>query len=149
MADPLPLTPESSAGPTTSSAAPSAARLASTRISAAQLRELADLVVSADGSGETLAVEQPFTGAPLGEVPRSSDADIGVAFERARSAQSEWAQSSFGQRRRVLLRFHDLLLSRRDELLDLIQLETGKARRHAIEEVLDVATVARYYANTA
>src|SRR5205823_2492496 len=29
------------------------------------------------------------------------------------------------------------------------QIESGKARRHALEEVLDVAIVARYYANTA
>ena len=34
-------------------------------------------------------------------------------------------------------------------MLDLIQLETGKARRNASEEVLDVAIVSRYYANTA
>ena len=34
-------------------------------------------------------------------------------------------------------------------MLDIIQLETGKARRHAFEEVLDVAIQARYYAHTA
>ncbi|PQM45775.1 Putative succinate-semialdehyde dehydrogenase [NADP(+)] 2 [Mycobacterium talmoniae] len=36
-----------------------------------------------------------------------------------------------------------------DEVLDLIQLENGKARRHAFEEILDVCLTARYYANTA
>ncbi len=41
---------------------------------------------------------------------------------------------------------HDLLLARQDEALDLIQLETGKARRHAFEEVADAANVLRYYA---
>ena len=41
------------------------------------------------------------------------------------------------------------MLARQDEILDLIQLESGKARKHAFEEVLDVAIVARYYANTA
>jgi succinate-semialdehyde dehydrogenase / glutarate-semialdehyde dehydrogenase len=34
-------------------------------------------------------------------------------------------------------------------LLDVIQLESGKARRHAFEEILDVALVARYYARSA
>ncbi len=34
-------------------------------------------------------------------------------------------------------------------MLDLIQLENGKARRHAFEEVIDVALTARYYAHTA
>ena len=46
---------------------------------------------------------------------------------------------------RVLLRLHDLVLARQDEVLDLIQLETGKARKHAFEEVVDVALVARHY----
>ena len=49
----------------------------------------------------------------------------------------------------VLLRLHDLVLDRQDEVLDLVQLETGKARRHAFEEVVDVALNARHYARTA
>ena len=47
------------------------------------------------------------------------------------------------------MRYHDLLLERREQVLDLIQLEAGKARRHALEEVLDTAMVARYYAHHA
>ena len=35
----------------------------------------------------------------------------------------------------MFLRLHDLVLDRQDEVLDLVQLETGKARRHALEEV--------------
>jgi succinate-semialdehyde dehydrogenase / glutarate-semialdehyde dehydrogenase len=38
------------------------------------------------------------------------------------------------------------LLRRQDEVLDLIQLETGKARRYAFEEILDTVGVCRYYA---
>ena len=49
----------------------------------------------------------------------------------------------------MLLRFADLVLDRQDEVLDLIQLENGKARRHAFEEVADVAQTCRYYARTA
>lgn len=45
-----------------------------------------------------------------------------------------------------MLRFHDLVLSHRDELLDLIQAETGKNRASAFDEVLDVAVTARHYA---
>ena len=56
---------------------------------------------------------------------------------------------SSSERRAILRRFHDLVLARQDEILDLVQIEAGKARRHAFEEVLDVAIVARYYANTA
>ena len=46
----------------------------------------------------------------------------------------------------MLLRVHDLLLARQEQALDLVQLETGKARRHAFEEVADAANVLRYYA---
>lgn len=49
----------------------------------------------------------------------------------------------------MLLRFHELVLQRQDEVLDLIQLENGKARRHAFEEIIDVCMVSRYYAHTA
>ena len=46
----------------------------------------------------------------------------------------------------MLLRVHDLVLDRQAELLDLVQLESGKARLHAYEEVGDCAIVARHYA---
>ncbi|NED90229.1 aldehyde dehydrogenase family protein, partial [Streptomyces sp. SID11233] len=45
----------------------------------------------------------------------------------------------------VLLRFHDLVLQRQAEILDLVQLETGKARLHAHEELQAVAMAARHY----
>jgi succinate-semialdehyde dehydrogenase/glutarate-semialdehyde dehydrogenase len=48
-----------------------------------------------------------------------------------------------------MLRFHDLLLTHRDEGLDLIQWETGKTRMDAMKEVLGLCTVARHYARAA
>jgi succinate-semialdehyde dehydrogenase/glutarate-semialdehyde dehydrogenase len=124
------------------------ARIPSERLSSAQLDALAARVRT-EGARERMEIDQPFTGGPLGSVPRCTPEDVHAALARAREAQAAWARTSFAERRRVLLRFHDLVLARQDEILDLIQLETGKARRHAFEEVLDVAIVARYYANTA
>ncbi|WP_411576685.1 aldehyde dehydrogenase family protein [Streptomyces mutabilis] len=49
----------------------------------------------------------------------------------------------------MLRRSHHLVIDRQDEVLDLIQLENSKARRHAFEEIMDVALNARYCANTA
>src|SRR3954471_21511990 len=120
----------------------------SARISAAQLQALAARVRTA-GPREPMEVDQPFTGGLLGTVPRCAVEDVAPAIERARAAQATWARTSFDERRRILLRYHDLILARQDEVLDLLQLESGKARRHAFEEILDVALVARYYANTA
>ncbi|MGH3090622.1 MAG: succinic semialdehyde dehydrogenase [Rubrobacteraceae bacterium] len=109
------------------------------------------LVNSAPSSGEEnpLRVETPFTGETLGWAPRSSPDYVRQAAGRAREAQKTWSRTSLQERSSIFLRFHDLVLDRRDEALDLIQLETGKARKHALEEVLDTAIVARYYAKTA
>jgi succinate-semialdehyde dehydrogenase/glutarate-semialdehyde dehydrogenase len=105
------------------------------------------LSVSADAP--TTQVRCPFTDEVIGMLPMSSAADVRGAVGRAREAQRTWAQRPTGERVRVLLRFHDLLLKRRDEVLDLIQLETGKARRDAHEEVLDVAVNIQHFARLA
>lgn len=68
------------------------------------------------------------------------------AFATARLAQATWAATPIVQRKRIMLRYHDLVLKHRDELLDLIQEETGKSRASALDEVLDVALTARHYA---
>jgi succinate-semialdehyde dehydrogenase / glutarate-semialdehyde dehydrogenase len=133
---------------TTTTPAARPAGFASKRIAPADLEALAARVRT-EAPRDRLEVEQPFTAAPLGAVPRCTPEDVGAALDRARTAQAAWARTSFAERKRVLLRFHDLVLARQEEVLDLIQLESGKARRHAFEEVLDVAIVARYYANTA
>ena len=52
-------------------------------------------------------------------------------------------------RARIFLRFHDLVLEQQAQLLDLIQLESGKARVHGFEEVADTAIVSRHYARHA
>ncbi len=96
------------------------------------------------GSGRT-ASHTPFTGEVLAELPEATPQDVADAFARAREAQRVWAAVPVRQRAAVLLRFHDLVLRRQAEVLDLIQLETGKARLHAHEEVQAVAVAARHY----
>ncbi len=115
-------------------------------ISEEKLTELASIVPRAGSDSSTFEVEVPFTGEILGEVPRCSKATLDKAVRRASRAQPMWAERSFHDRGAVFLKYHDLILERQDEILDLIQLETGKARKHAFEEVADVALVCRYYA---
>src|SRR5687768_3533860 len=115
----------------------------------AHLAGLARYVVLADDERAPAVVHAPFTGRELGRVPLGTPADIAEAVRRARLAQPAWAARGVRERARVMLRFHDLLLDRREEALDLIQLESGKARRHALEEVLDTAIVAAHYATHA
>ncbi|WP_059012963.1 succinic semialdehyde dehydrogenase [Streptomyces specialis] len=111
--------------------------------------ELVDLLTrGVVGSGRT-ACHSPLTGERLAELPEATPDEVAAAFERARAAQPAWAARSPRQRAAVLLRFHDLLLRRQDEILDIIQLETGKARLHAHEEVQAVAVAARHYGRKA
>lgn len=112
------------------------------------VKELASLVQAGDGASR-LEVTNAMTGQPLGDVPRCTVDDVAAAAGRARAVQPAWAARPVRDRAAVLLRFHDLVLQHQNEVLDLIQLENGKARRHAFEEVLDVCLTARYYANTA
>ena len=112
------------------------------------LRRLASRVATL-GEREELVGSTPFTGEALGAVPLCTEEDVREAAQRARAAQGPWSRWSFKERAKIFLRFHDLVLERRDEALDLVQLESGKARGHAFGEVLDVPIVARYYANTA
>jgi acyl-CoA reductase-like NAD-dependent aldehyde dehydrogenase len=119
-------------------------------VDASSFRRLARRVaMEADDRRASFAVRAPFTGEALGVLPRGTPDDVDGAVRRARAAQPAWAARSVRARARIMLRFHDLLLDRSEEALDLIQLESGKARRHALEEVLDTAVVALHYASHA
>lgn len=107
--------------------------------------DLLSHITTGAGDREMLSVCAPFTGQVVAEVPLCTPGDVAMAADRARTAQALWQRWTPRERAAVTLRFHDLLLQRREDLIDLMQLEGGKARRHAAEEVFDVANVARYY----
>ncbi|MFB6835773.1 succinic semialdehyde dehydrogenase [Streptomyces sp. NPDC056361] len=105
--------------------------------------------VSAAPHAARVTTNAPYTGAPLADLPVSTPEDVEAAFARARSAQKSWAATPIEERKRILLRYHDLVLARRDEALDLMQAENGKTRRDAFLEVVDIGIVSRYYARSA
>ncbi|MBX9247130.1 succinate-semialdehyde dehydrogenase (NADP(+)) [Actinotalea ferrariae] len=111
-----------------------------------QVRRLTSRLVAAGPSSLT---HSPLTGAPLAEVPASTADDVVRAAALARGAQRAWARTPVDRRAAVLLRLHDLVLDRQSEVLDLVQLENGKARSSAYEEVADVALLARHYGRRA
>lgn len=114
-------------------------------------QNLVDRLVShvASDGGETATIPTPFTGEALATVPLSGADDVRRAYERAREVQAVWARLPVGERVKPFLRLTDALVDRREEILDVIQLETGKARRHAMEEFLDVTLCSLYYARRA
>src|SRR6478736_7834919 len=120
---------------------------ASYALDPAYVRSLTSRVVST--SGRAVPAYTPITGQPLEMIPQYSEADVKEAFARARRAQQAWSRTSLAHRSQLLLRLHDLVLDRQDEIMDLICWESGKARKHAYDEPLHVALTARYYARTA
>jgi succinate-semialdehyde dehydrogenase/glutarate-semialdehyde dehydrogenase len=115
-------------------------------LSPERIRELTGAV---RGGGATVEVVMPFTGKSWIELPTVTSADLDAAAAEARAAQHAWAATDPAERAAVLLRLHDAVLDHVEELLDVIQAETGKARAHAFEEVADVANTCRYYGRMA
>ncbi|MFC4057814.1 succinic semialdehyde dehydrogenase [Planomonospora corallina] len=112
-------------------------------------RMIERVVRQVTSGGKTQEITAPFTGEPLAELPISSAEDVRAAHARAREAQRSWAGLPARERARPFLALHDAILDRREEILDIVQWETGKARRHAFEEVCDVAGCTLYYARRA
>ncbi|WP_329437558.1 succinic semialdehyde dehydrogenase [Streptomyces sp. NBC_01280] len=105
--------------------------------------------VSATPNAARVTTNAPYTGVPLADFPVSTPEDVEAAFGRARIAQKSWAATPISERKRILLRYHDLVLARQEEALDLMQAENGKTRRDAYLEVVDIGIVSRYYARNA
>lgn len=126
---------------------PSAAALPAS-ITPALLRRLT-AQDSAAPDAARVTTSAPYTGVPLADLPVSTPDEVEAAFGRARIAQKAWAATPLSERRRILLRYHDLVLARQDEALDLMQAENGKTRRDAFLEVVDIGIVSRYYARNA
>jgi len=97
----------------------------------------------------TVQVVAPFSGTTLHDLPHSTVDDVAAAASSAREAQRAWWAAGFAHRRSVLLRAHDLLMERRERLLDAVQTETGKTRGQAFEELFQAANATRYAALSA
>ncbi|MGH3388664.1 MAG: aldehyde dehydrogenase family protein, partial [Actinomadura sp.] len=100
-------------------------------------------------SGGITTISAPATGEPLATLLTSTADDVRIAYDRARAAQAAWAALPVKERIKPFLKLSKAITKRRAEILDIVQLETGKARKHAFEEVMDVALCSLYYAREA
>ncbi len=103
-------------------------------------------LIAIDGERPTKPVLEAFSGAEMATIPVGTADDVELAVARARAAQVQWGAQSAQSRAKVLNRFSELVHDAAQELMDIAQAETGKARIYAQEEVIDVALTARYYA---
>ncbi|RPI34628.1 MAG: aldehyde dehydrogenase family protein, partial [Chloroflexota bacterium] len=67
----------------------------------------------------------PYTGEVYARVPRSKRIDATRAIEAAQAAFPEWSTSSPGMRRRLFLKAADIFEKRQDELIRVLNEETG------------------------
>lgn len=119
------------------------------RVSAQTFLNLSHRVVRRGRNHKTFTVSSPINRQVLGELPLCGENDVEEALHRAKAAQHLWEAVPIKERVAILQRYHDLVLERKEMLLDVMQMETGKARIHAFEEIFDVALNARYYSNVA
>lgn len=106
-------------------------------------------LVCASPNAHRSTQRSPLDLEPTVTVRHSSEADVEWAFGEARAAQRAWSATPVAARVRIIRRFHDLVLEEQSALCDVVQWENGKARTSAMDEVLDIAMVCRYYTRTA
>ena len=82
-------------------------------------------IESAGSSRRRLRLCSPVTLLPIGEIECANRQDVGLAIERARKAQPDWANLSFDERSRYMNKMSRLLLEKQEEVIELVIRETG------------------------
>lgn len=100
-------------------------------------------------TSDTIAVINPSNGKRIYELPQLTAEQVAIEVDRARDAQDAWAATPVHERAEFMLKFHDSMQREQDKILDLLQLETGKSRAHAVEEFAGALGSARYFAKIA
>jgi succinate-semialdehyde dehydrogenase / glutarate-semialdehyde dehydrogenase len=108
-----------------------------------------NLLAHLPASSEAVTIVNPATGKKIYDLPQLSVGQIAKAVADARLAQPSWAAVPVKERAAIFFRLHDLMLENQNNLMDLLQLETGKSRAHAFEEIAGSLGSARYFAKIA
>jgi acyl-CoA reductase-like NAD-dependent aldehyde dehydrogenase len=92
-----------------------------------------------------IASVNPSTGEVLGELDSAGPTEVRAAVARARAAQPDWYAWGIRNRLRVVRRFQEILLDRKNDIARRITLEAGKPQVEAlVTEVLVVLDAARF-----
>ncbi|MEL0291233.1 MAG: succinic semialdehyde dehydrogenase [Aquiluna sp.] len=94
----------------------------------------------------SITVVDPLTGNKLHEIDAHSASDVALRFQSAREAQPGWAAAGSKARARVASQLVDSLIAKQEDLMDMLQKETGKSRSHAFEEITGALAAISYYA---
>jgi acyl-CoA reductase-like NAD-dependent aldehyde dehydrogenase len=85
-------------------------------------------------SGETFSVISPIDGRPIAEGIRGKNVDIDVAVKSARTSfeSGQWSKQPPAKRKRVLIKFAELILKNKEELALLECIDMGKPIKNAL-----------------
>jgi acyl-CoA reductase-like NAD-dependent aldehyde dehydrogenase len=95
---------------------------------------------------KTLDLFAPFSGKKFVSIPLCTPEDIQLAEDNARKAQQKWKDTSHSTRKKIILRYQSLLYTHRHELVDILQLEGGKDKNVAFEEIVTSMNISSHYA---
>ncbi|MBA3980970.1 MAG: succinate-semialdehyde dehydrogenase (NADP(+)) [Alcanivorax sp.] len=99
--------------------------------------------------GDTLAVDNPANGTPLGTVPRMGAAETEKAIAAADQALPAWRARTAAERAALLYRWYELMLAHQDDLGLLMTLEQGKPLAEAKGEIAYAASFLLWFAEEA
>lgn len=89
----------------------------------------------------------PATGAEFGRVANSSAEEVREAVEKSRAAFQAWRETSFAERKKIVMRAREVILDELDEIARLISDESGKPVAEALSmEIAPVLDLMQYFA---
>ena len=91
----------------------------------------------------------PFTDKKIKEFKEHNIADINSNISKAEECFKQWRNSSFAQRKELMLNVAKILKERSKKYGEILTLEMGKPISQAVAEVEKCALVAEYYAENA
>ena len=100
-------------------------------------------------SGDTLDVNNPFTGEIIGTVPSLSSDEATEAVRLSHLAFADWSAKSASDRAKILHRWADLIDDNADDLALIMTSEQGKPLNEAKGEILYANSFIRWFADEA
>lgn len=97
-------------------------------------------------TGDTISVNNPFTGEVLGTVPSLSSQEITTAISFANTVKAEWANRTACERGQILHKWADLMDTHLDDLAILMTLESGKPIKESRGEIAYATSFIRFFA---
>ena len=101
--------------------------------------------VAADAAG-TIAVENPATGAIVGNVPKMGTAETRRAIEAANAALPSWRSLTAKERSTILRRWFDLMMANQEDLARIMTAEQGKPMTESRGEIAYAASFIEWFA---